>query len=246
MSKNARTREKAAAVRAAQARAQRTRRWTVVVVAALVVAVIVGGATWYASQDPTGQSSTSRSGTSGGAPSGADEYGVVVGESDAPTTAVIYEDFQCPVCKAFEDATMQQVNAGIADGKIRVEYRIVSFLDDASENQYSSRAANAAAAVLDVAGVEAFKEFHDTLYANQPAEGTAGPENDQLVEWAVEAGADRAEVSQAIDDGSFDQWVVDATDAMSKDGVTGTPTIVIDGERLAPQEGLQRLLAALS
>ena len=246
MSKNARAREKAAAARAAQARAERTRRWTVVGVAALVVALIVGGAIWYAGQDPTGQgSTTSSSGTSSGAPSGADGYGVVVGRSDAPTTAVIYEDFQCPVCRAFEDATTQPVSEGIADGRIRVEYRIVSFLDDASENQYSSRAANAAASVLDTAGVEAFKEFHDTLYANQPAEGTAGPDNDQLIEWAVEAGADRDQVSRAINNGSFDQWVVDATDAMSKDGVTGTPTIEIDGEKLDPQEGMQRLLAAV-
>lgn len=245
MSKNARARERAAAGRAARAKAVRTRRWTVVGIAALVVAVIVGGAIWYAGQDPTGQSSTSSSGTSGGAPSGADGYGVVVGRSDAPTTAVIYEDFQCPVCRAFEDATTQPVSAGIADGKIRIEYRIVSFLDEASQNQYSSRAANAAASVLDTAGVEAFKEFHDTLYANQPAEGTAGPDDDQLIEWAVEAGADRDQVSRAIDNGSFDQWVVDATDAMSKDGVTGTPTIEIDGEKLDPQEGMQRLLAAV-
>lgn len=245
MSRNARrTREKAAAARAAQSRALRRRRWTMVAVAALVVAVIVGGAVWYAGQDPTGQSNTTSS-SSGETPSGADGYGVVVGRSDAPTTAVIYEDFQCPVCRALEDATSQQVSVGIAEGKIRVDYRMVSFLDDASENQYSSRAANAAAAVLDTAGVEAFKTFHDTLFANQPAEGTAGPENDQLVEWAVDAGADRDEVSRAIEAGSFDQWVVDATDAMSKDGVTGTPTIIIDGEKLDPQEGLQQLLAAV-
>jgi len=245
MSKNARsTRERAAAARAAQARSQRNRRWTLVGVAVLVVAVIVGGVVWYAGQDPTGQSGTASS-SAGGTPSGADGFGVVVGRSAAPTSAVIYEDFQCPVCGAFESATNEQVNAGIADGKIRVEYRMVSFLDDASENQYSSRAANAAAAVLDSAGVEAFKKFHDTLYANQPAEGTAGPDNDQLVDWAVEAGADRDAVSRAIEGGSFDQWVVDATDAMSKDGVTGTPTIEIDGEKLDPQEGMQRLLAAV-
>lgn len=246
MSKNARnTREKAAAARAAQARAQRTRRWTMVGVAGLVVAVIVGGAVWYAGQDPTGQRSTTSSSSASGTPSGADGFGIVVGRSDAPTSAVIYEDFQCPVCGAFENATTEQVNAGIADGKIRVEYRMVSFLDDASENQYSSRSANAAAAVLDTAGVEAFKKFHDTLYANQPAEGTAGPDNDQLVDWAVEAGADRDAVTRAIEAGRFDQWVVDATDAMSKDGVTGTPTIVIDGQKLDPQEGMQRLLAAV-
>jgi protein-disulfide isomerase len=159
---------------------------------------------------------------------------------------VIYEDFQCPVCGAFEQATSQQVADGIADDKVRIEYRIVSFLDQASANEYSSRAANAAAAVLDTAGPDAFKKFHDTLYANQPEEGTAGPDNDQLVEWAVQAGADRPEVSRKIEEGTFDQWVVDATDAMSKEGVTGTPTIVIDGRKLDPQEGMQRLLAAVS
>ena len=246
MSKNSKAREKAAAVRAAQARAERTRRWAIVGVVAVVVALIIGGAVWFAGQDPTGQSTSTSSSTAGGTPSGADGFGVVVGQSDAPTKAVIYEDFQCPVCKAFEDASSKQVNEGIANGKVQVEYRIVSFLDSASENQYSSRAANAAAAVLDTAGVEAFKTFHDTLYANQPEEGTAGPENDQLIDWAVEAGADRAQVTPAIEQGAFDQWVVDATDAMSKNGVTGTPTIVIDGQKLDPQEGLQKLLAASS
>jgi protein-disulfide isomerase len=247
MSKSTRTsRDRAAAARAAQARATRRRRWTMIGTVAVIVAVIAVGAAWFAGQDPTGQGvDGGTAGSSTGAPAGADGFGVVVGQADAPTKAVIYEDFQCPVCGAFEHATSRQVADGIESGKLRVEYRIVSFLDQASANQYSSRAANAAAAVLDTAGSEAFKKFHDTLYANQPDEGTAGPENGQLIEWAVQAGADREEVSQKIDDGTFDQWVVDATDSMSKDGVTGTPTIVIDGEKLDPQQGMQRLLSAV-
>jgi protein-disulfide isomerase len=247
MSESTRTsREKAAAVRAGQERAARRRRWTMIGTVAVILAVIVGGAVWFAGQDPTGQGSdTTTAGSADGVPSGADGFGVVVGTAASPTTAVIYEDFQCPVCGAFEQATSQQVADGIADDKVRIEYRIVSFLDQASANEYSSRAANAAAAVLDTAGPDAFKKFHDTLYANQPEEGTAGPDNDQLVEWAVQAGADRPEVSRKIEEGTFDQWVVDATDAMSKEGVTGTPTIVIDGRKLDPQEGMQRLLAAV-
>ena len=82
----------------------------------------------------------------------------------------------------------------IADGKVKVEYRIVSFLDDASENEYSSRAANALYVVADTAGPDAFAKFHTLLYENQPAEGTAGPDDDQLIAWAVEAGADEAAV----------------------------------------------------
>ena len=210
-----------------------------------VLAVVAGGAIWYAGQDPTGQRTNSSGSTHSGVPSGADGYGVVLGQPDAPTSAVIYEDFQCPLCKSFEDASAQPVDVGVARGELRVEYRIVSFLDTASANLYSSRAANAAAAVLDTAGVEAFKEFHDTLFANQPAEGTVGPDNGQLIDWAVEAGADRAAVSQLIENGTFDQWVVDATDAMSKDGVTGTPTIVIAGQKLGAQAALKQLQAAV-
>jgi protein-disulfide isomerase len=241
MSTSARkSRDRAAALRReAEARAQRRRRWIVVLAVGLLVVVIVGGTALLASRDTTGQGG----GAATTAPTGADGYGVVVGKADASKKVVIYEDFQCPVCGAFEHASASKVAQGIEDGKIQVEYRIVSFLDQASQNQYSSRAANAAAAVLDVAGPDAFKKFHDTLYANQPAENTAGPENDQLIEWAVQAGADRGPVTEAINSGQFDQWVVDATDQMSKNGVTGTPTIEIDGEKLDPQTGLQRVRA---
>ena len=48
--------------------------------------------------------------------------------------------------------------------------------------------------------------------------------------WAVEAGAAEADVRPLIEDGAFDQFVVNATDQMSRDGVTGTPTVLIDGE----------------
>ena len=54
-----------------------------------------------------------------------------------------YEDPQCPICQQFEAAVGEQVQTAIADGKVQVDYHIVSFLDDASENEYSSRAANA-------------------------------------------------------------------------------------------------------
>ena len=244
MSTSARkSRDRSAALRReAEARAQRRRRWILILAVGVVVAVIVGGTALLTSRDTTGQGG----GAAATAPAGADGYGVLVGEADASKTVVIYEDFQCPVCGAFEHASASQVTQGIDDGKVRVEYRIVSFLDQASQNEYSSRAANAAAAVLDVAGPDAFKKFHDTLYANQPAENTAGPDNDQLIEWAVQAGADRGQVTEAINSGQFDQWVVDATDQMSKDGVTGTPTIEIDGEKLDPQTGLQRVLALVS
>ncbi|WP_432477036.1 DsbA family protein [Nocardioides sp. GXQ0305] len=233
--------ERAAAVVNEQRRRERRRRTGIIaavvvaVVAVLVVALVLGN----------------RSDTSGEAadqtPSGVDDYTVTVGEADAPTVITVYEDPQCPICAAFEGQVGEPVAQAVEAGDVRVDYRIVSFLDQASENEYSSRAANALYAVQDVAGAEAFAEMHRILFENQPAEGSAGPEDDQLVEWAVEAGADEAEVRPLIEDRVFEQFVVNATDQMSKNGVTGTPTVLIDGEKVGenPQEAAQAVLDAV-
>ncbi len=226
------TAERAAAALRAQQAAERRRRF-VIVGAVVAVLVVIGGLTWFAISrgDTTGKDVGTE-----GTPANTDGFAVVVGHADAPVTMKFYEDPQCPVCQQFEAAVGDQVAAAVDAGKVKVEYHVVSFLDRASENDYSSRAANAMYAVADVAGVEAFAAFHQLLYENQPAEGTAGPDDDQLVAWAVQAGADQAEVRSQIEDKVYEQFVANATDQMSKDGVTGTPGVFIDGN-LQPNPG---------
>jgi protein-disulfide isomerase len=122
------------------------------------------------------------------------------------------------------------VRAAIADGKVKVDYHMVAFLDHSSTTDYSSRALNAGMAVLSTAGPDAFLKFHEIAYANQPAEGTAGVPDSTLIQWAVQAGADEATVTPLINDNVYHQWVVNATDQMSKDGVNGTPTVYINDQ----------------
>ena len=206
----------------------------------IAVLVIIGGATWFAISrgDTTGETVAASD-----TPANTDGYAVVVGDAAAPTTLTFYEDPQCPACQQFESTVNADVNQGISDGKVKVEYRIVSFLDRASTNEYSSRAANALFVVADTAGPEAFKKFHDLLYENQPAEGSAGPDDDQLIAWAVEAGADEAAVRAKIEDDVFGQYVVNATDQWSKDGYNTTPTVLVDGK--ASDDPVNDVMAAL-
>lgn len=215
--------ERAASVIAEQS-AQERRRNLTITAAVVGVAVVVLVVAFLASR------AGDTSGDAAEAPNGVDGYAVPVGSGDAPTTLTIFEDPQCPICRDFEDAVGDRLSSAIDAGDVRVEYRIVSFLDRASANEYSSRAANALMAVQDTAGSEAFAALHRTLFENQPEEGTAGPEDEQLVAWAVEAGAPESEVRPLIEDRAFDQFVVNSTDRMSRDGVTGTPTVLIDGE----------------
>ena len=231
-SKSTSTAERARAALQQQQRAER-RRSFLIVAAVVAVLAIIGGLTYFAisREDTTGQAVTGS-----GTPGNTDGYSVVVGDADAPLTMKFYEDPQCPICQQFEAEVGDEVAAAIDDGKVKVEYHIVSFLDRASKNQYSSRAANALYVVADTAGPDVFKKFHDLLYQNQPAENSAGPDDDQLIQWAVQAGADESAVSAKIKDDVYGQWIKNATDQMSKDGVNGTPGVFIDGQ-LQPDPG---------
>jgi protein-disulfide isomerase len=225
---------------------RRERRRNLLVVGSVVVAVLIVFGVLFLVQgksDKTGQA-IDPSGTPNNLTG---TYDVVVGKSSAPTTIKLYEDFQCPICKSFEQVAGQQVQAAIADGKIKVDYHMVAFLDRSSTTHYSSRALNAGMAVLSTAGPDAFLEFHTIAYQNQPAEGSAGVPDSTLVDWAVQAGADKTQVTPLIDGNVYHQWVLNATDQMSKDHVTGTPTIFIDGKNQGsnPQIATQNLLNAL-
>jgi protein-disulfide isomerase len=211
-----------------RAAARRRRGVAVALVVVVVLAVVVG--VGIAVQ-------MSRSDVSGGAgdvaPSGVvDRYAVPRGDGSAPVTLTLYEDFQCPVCRQVEAIIGPTVDGFVESGTVRVEYRPIAFLDAASTTEYSSRALNAAACVLDERGAGAFLRMHDLLFSEQPPEGTAGLSDEQLAALAARAGANRAVVGRCIDDARFAGWVDAATEQASKDGVNATPTILVDGEQL--------------
>lgn len=212
-----------AAAQEVRRKAKRKERLIYVAVVAVVLAII-GGA-FFAIRAANDTSATEAP------PAGAsNDYGMVIGEADAEHEVVIYEDFLCPACQSLESQVNDRLETGVDDGKVRVEYRAIDFLSRFGD--YSKRAANAFAAVLDVAGPEAAKEFHDSLYAEQPPESGPFPDDDWLVEKAVAAGADEDEVRPLIEDLGFEGWVKNATEAASKAGVRQTPTVYVDGEQV--------------
>ncbi len=236
----------AEAVRAQQAGERRRRFIAIGSVVAVIALLIGGGFVLQNMRDTTGDApatapSIAAAPDGDGTPSDLKGYGIFIGEPDAPKTVTIYEDLQCPACANFEAAVGDGLKEKVDAGDLRVEYRMISFLDGQSSNEYSSRALNAALVVLDTAGLDAFRAFHDDLYANQPPEGGPGPEDEQLITRAVAAGADEDTIRKPIEDKVFAQWIKNATDQMSKDGYTSTPTVLIDGKE-AKQEDVLALV----
>lgn len=176
-------------------------------------------------------------------PAGASDYALGVGDPDAPTAVVVYEDFLCPFCAQFEAAGGDELQRLADEGQVYVEYRPLNFLSRLGD--YSERATNAFAAVLDSEGMEVAKSFHDELFANQPSEAGPFPDDDALVDLAVEAGADEERVRPAIEDLAFEDWVEKATEEAVDAGVEATPTILVDGEPFTDGQTVQELSANL-
>ncbi|MBM7515913.1 DsbA family protein [Nocardioides nitrophenolicus] len=212
--------QKAAEMRAAQKKRESRRRVLTIAGVLAVMVLIVGGSIVISLLNKDEVKA---------ADAGSSDYGVTIGSADAPHSVVIYEDFLCPYCGELERATRKDLEQLAADGKVQVEYRPFDLLSRIGD--YPIRATSAFAVVLEKSGPEVAKKFHDLLYENQPSEKDPGAvTNDDLVKFAVEAGATEGDVRADIENVAQKAWVDKATKEAADSGVTGTPTILLDGE----------------
>ena len=121
-------------------------------------------------------------------------------------------------------------------GKAVVEYRPFHLLQD----DYSTEALAAWAAVLQKGTPEQALKLHDLLYENQPYESdTNKPSVDDLADLAKKAGVKESSILDAVKQAN--PQFVDAADQSATDaGVQGTPTVLYDGK---PLEGSPSQLA---
>lgn len=150
------------------------------------------------------------------------------GEDEVDT----YVDFMCPICGDFEKQYGEQLQAAAADGKITLNLHPISILDRFSQNtKFSTRAAASVYCVAEKAP-EAALDYFNLLFANQPAENSAGLTDDELAAFAEQAGGGAA--ADCIADGTYMDFVGDQTQAHE---IAGTPTIEVNGKRLDLQAG---------
>ncbi len=226
-------RDRIAARRTAELAAEqagRRRRVQLVTAVAVAVAVLVAVVVTVVVQ--SARTDTSGAVAPANTAAGTAETGFARGPADAPVTVDVYEDYLCPACRVFEADAAGTIDELVAAGEVRVRVRPVAILDRLSDDEYSTRAANAAAVVADAAGAGAFAELSELLFARQPAEGGPGLSDDELIDLAAQAGATGDDVAAGIRDLRFGDWVAAATDRASRDGLTGTPWVLVDGEPL--------------
>jgi protein-disulfide isomerase len=224
-----RSRELRQAREAAQRRSRRRNQLIAggggLVILGLVVAIVVG--LLNAARRPDEADRPSRPLV---APAAATARGsVLIGQASAPVQLEVFLDYMCPFCGKFERANGADIERLIADGTVRLEVYPLSFLDRSSaDTRYSTRAANAVVTVADRAP-DRLLAFHAALFAHQPKEGGPGLSDDQIGDLARRADVPEAVVS-TFSEGTFEPWIAKVTEAAFGNGLSGTPTVKINGK----------------
>jgi protein-disulfide isomerase len=249
------TKEKAAAARAAAEAEQRKRDLRVRMIGGIailvVVGLIIGGAIYGSKQNSAASGGDTVAGaavpTGVNGADGANAWGVPYKSTSGKPTLAIWEDFQCPSCAQFEKSFGASVQKLADDGKVTLVYRPTTFLDArfvaTSPNPNSShKAAMAWGCAIDAGKL---KEFHNTVFANQPATEGDGYTDAQLASFAEKAGITGGALttfSSCTAAKTYDQWVTNSYNAFQSEAVPGTPTAYLNGKEV-PAATLQDMAA---
>jgi protein-disulfide isomerase len=231
MSKAARTRsarERLAEERKRKAaKEKRLRALLVSGAALLIVALVVAGVVFFHSQGK--KTNSAYSGPL--APAKVEQDGTVVmaqpNFSGGPSVEV-YEDFQCPICKAYESASGDVVKRLAGQGKIKVTYHVLAFVNP----EGSTRAAVAGKCAADAGR---FIQFHDVAYKDQPDEREALT-IDKLKQFGKKAGITSGSYDSCVSGQQFVSQVKKNTQTglaflRQKLGeAAGTPTMLVNGK----------------
>lgn len=166
-----------------------------------------------------------------------DETTGAIAVGDAEDTLDTYIDFMCPICNQFEQLFGPEIEAMVEDGTITHNIHPIAILDRFSQGtNYSTRAANAMYCVAEADGTAAVP-FMQEMFANQPAEGSTGLTDEQILAIAEEVGV--TGIDECVTGGTYNQFVADMTQKTPvQPGASGiaTPTVAVNGEAISNAE----------
>lgn len=148
-----------------------------------------------------------------------------MGNEKAKVTIVEFSDFQCPFCRTFWSGALPQIKKEYIDtGKVKFVYRDypLSFHPAAQLSAEASECANEQGK---------YWEMHNKIFGEQAKQGTGTATYGavELKNWASQIGLDSSRFNQCLDSGKYKTEVENDFADGSAYGVSGTPTIFING-----------------
>lgn len=155
----------------------------------------------------------------------------IQGHHDAPVTLVEYGDFECPYCGAMYHVIKAVQQA--MDAQLRFVFRHFPLTDMHAHALHAAEFAEAATAF------EKFWEAHAVLYENQTALG-----DQELAHYWARMNCPAGDLVAAFEGRDDERIQSDFTGGV-RCGVSGTPTLFINGQLYQGEHDAESLLAAL-
>jgi protein-disulfide isomerase len=232
------TRQKAAEARAAAMSKEKRRERTVRIIGASAIAVVVVAIVGAAiiipklSNEPAPGPNPAAALPAGVLDSTNEyAYGKLVNpEATNKPVLAIWEDFQCPACAFVEENNGVGIQKLAAEGKVRLIWRPTTFLDPKFKTDASERATAAWGCAIDA---NKNIEYHDWVFANQPAKEGDGWTNEQLLQYGKDVGITGdtyTAFESCVTSQKYAGWSVNSTDAFRASDANGTPYATLDGK----------------
>jgi protein-disulfide isomerase len=143
---------------------------------------------------------------------------VVKGDKSAPVTIVEFSDFQCPYCSRLQPTLRDVLKAYPKEVKLVYKHFPLSFHKQAKN---ASKAAEAAREQ------GKFWEMHDVIYENFNK-----LTDKSFDEFAIKLGLDMEKFKADYASTKYDKMIQDDINLARKAGVTGTPSLFMNGKRM--------------
>jgi protein-disulfide isomerase len=154
------------------------------------------------------------------------------GSEKAPVTVVKFEDFQCPFCKQVQPTFNELLSR--YNGKVRLVHKDLPL---ESIHPQARQAAEAARCAYEQGK---FWEYHDKLYATSPKAS-----GDDLKSYAKEVGLNVDSFDRCFTSGKYKAVVQQDLNEGVQLGLTGTPTIFINGREISGNQSLEAFEAII-
>lgn len=160
---------------------------------------------------------------------------VVTKDAEPATGAphvVVYEDFQCPTCAAYEATYGPAFEQLIDSGDITYEIRNATFMEIRLMNDASTNAARAAAAA-DAVGK--YREYHSYVMSQQSPSGAGYSDQQLRVDFPAAVGIegdDLTKFQELYDTQAFADFVKASNKAFEDSPATGTPAYFVGDTQL--------------
>ena len=158
--------------------------------------------------------------------------GLTVGDVNSPAKIEVFEDFQCPACVRFtQDIEPLVISQLVETGKAYYVFHNYPFLDRNSTTKESQDSANASLCANEQGK---FWEYHDTLFANWNGENEGNLSKDRLIEFASAVALNVDDFTACVNENRYANDVQASFDLGNSMGVSGTPSVFVNGQQIAP------------